>query len=147
MEHRFVRQRTDLMILNGYSGSIQNQENIMKTAFSTIVIVVAATTVLVGCATQRKKQASIPDPSTYQSATSRFGMIDSIEALQGDRKTGSTGMVGDGAEKNRKTQGVNKYQINVLLDSGDISRVAQDNIVDLHVGDRVRVVDGRVYRY
>ena len=39
------------------------------------------------------------------------------------------------------------YQISVRMDNGDYRTVLQDSISDLRVGNRVRVVDNRVYRY
>ncbi|TFW17935.1 glycine zipper 2TM domain-containing protein [Massilia arenosa] len=39
------------------------------------------------------------------------------------------------------------YQVSVRLDNGDYRTVVQDSVYDLRVGNRVRIVDGRVYRY
>jgi outer membrane lipoprotein SlyB len=39
------------------------------------------------------------------------------------------------------------YQISIRLDNGDYRTINQDSAYDLRVGSRVRVVDGRVYRY
>jgi hypothetical protein len=33
------------------------------------------------------------------------------------------------------------------MDNGQYLSVSQDSVYDLHTGDRVRLVDGRVYRY
>jgi outer membrane lipoprotein SlyB len=55
-------------------------------------------------------------------------------------------VVGNNVEENRE-QPHEVYQISVRLDNGDYRTVAQDNAYDLHAGNRVRVVDGRVYRY
>ena len=55
-------------------------------------------------------------------------------------------VVGNNVEKNR-AQAQDAYQISVRLDNGDYRSVVQDNVNDLRVGNRVRVVDGRVYRY
>jgi outer membrane lipoprotein SlyB len=35
----------------------------------------------------------------------------------------------------------------VRLDNGDYQTIVQDDVNDLRVGTRVRVVDGRAYRY
>lgn len=39
------------------------------------------------------------------------------------------------------------YQIGIRLDNGDYRTIVQDSVYDLRVGNRVRVVDGRAYRY
>jgi len=55
-------------------------------------------------------------------------------------------VVGNKVEANRD-QGQDAYQISVRMDNGDYRTVVQDNINNLGVGKRVRVVDGRVYLY
>ncbi|MES2740269.1 MAG: glycine zipper 2TM domain-containing protein [Pseudomonadota bacterium] len=55
-------------------------------------------------------------------------------------------VVGNEVERNR-AQGQDAYQVSVRLDNGDYRTVVQDNVNELRVGNRVRVVDGRVYRY
>jgi outer membrane lipoprotein SlyB len=52
--------------------------------------------------------------------------------------------VGNQMEANRQSDA---YQINIRLDNGGYQSVVQDSVVDLRVGQRVRIVDGRVYRY
>jgi outer membrane lipoprotein SlyB len=52
--------------------------------------------------------------------------------------------VGNQMEANRQSDA---YQINVRLDNGGYQSVVQDSVIDLRVGQRVRIVDGRVYRY
>lgn len=54
-------------------------------------------------------------------------------------------MVGNEMQKNRNERDM--YQINVRMDNGDYRTVVQDSVADLRVGNRVRVVDGRAYRY
>ena len=56
-------------------------------------------------------------------------------------------VVGNNVEANRAQNGQDMYQINVRLDNGDYRTVVQDSVYDLRVGNRVRLVDGRVYRY
>ena len=56
-------------------------------------------------------------------------------------------VVGNNVEQNRAQNGQDMYQINVRLDNGDYRTVVQDSVYDLRVGNRVRLVDGRVYRY
>ena len=56
--------------------------------------------------------------------------------------------VGNNVEANRNANsGADMYQINIRLDNGEYRSVTQDSVYDLRVGNRVRVVDGRVYRY
>lgn len=56
-------------------------------------------------------------------------------------------LVGNNIEQNRNAQAPDMYQVRVRLDNGDSTTVMQDSIHDLHVGNRVRVADGRTYRY
>jgi len=55
--------------------------------------------------------------------------------------------LGNNVEKNRDTAGPELYQVNVRMDNGEYRAVTQDSVYDLRVGNRVRIVDGRVYRY
>ncbi|MFD2365898.1 glycine zipper 2TM domain-containing protein [Pseudoduganella sp. GCM10020061] len=54
-------------------------------------------------------------------------------------------VAGNEIQKNRNERDM--YQISVRMDNGDYRTVVQDSVADLRVGNRVRVVDGRVYRY
>ena len=57
-------------------------------------------------------------------------------------------LVGNNIEKNRNAGGGQEmYQLNVRMDNGEYRTVVQDSVYDLRVGNRVRLVDGRVYRY
>jgi outer membrane lipoprotein SlyB len=53
--------------------------------------------------------------------------------------------IGNNVERNR--EGQQMYAVNVRLDNGEYRTIMQDSVYDLRVGNRVRVVDGRVYRY
>ena len=56
--------------------------------------------------------------------------------------------VGNSVEANRNANGGQEmYQINIRLDNGEYRSVTQDSVYDLRVGNRVRLVDGRAYRY
>ena len=56
--------------------------------------------------------------------------------------------LGNNVEKNRNPAGGPElYQVNVRMDNGEYRAVTQDSVYDLRVGNRVRIVDGRVYRY
>ena len=55
--------------------------------------------------------------------------------------------IGNTVERNRAAGGQEMYQVNVRMDNGEYRTVVQDSVYDLRVGNRVRVVDGRVYRY
>lgn len=54
--------------------------------------------------------------------------------------------IGNSVENNRAGSR-DMYQINIRLDNGDYRTIVQDSVYDLRVGNRVRVVDGRAYRY
>ena len=55
-------------------------------------------------------------------------------------------VVGNNVENNRNA-GKQEYQISVRMDNGDYRIVQQDSVYDLRVGNRVRLIDGRLYRY
>jgi outer membrane lipoprotein SlyB len=56
-------------------------------------------------------------------------------------------VVGNNIESNRdQAQARDAYQISVRLDNGDYRTITQDNINNLQSGNRVRVIDGRIYR-
>ncbi len=56
-------------------------------------------------------------------------------------------LVGNQVEKRNQAPAQDMYQVNVRLDNGQYISVVQDSTYDLRAGHRVRVVDGRVYRY
>ena len=57
--------------------------------------------------------------------------------------------IGNQVESNRgaAAAGQELYQINIRMDNGEYRTVTQDSVYDLRVGNRVRIVDGRAYRY
>ncbi|WP_426107681.1 glycine zipper 2TM domain-containing protein [Massilia sp. TSP1-1-2] len=55
--------------------------------------------------------------------------------------------IGNSVEAGNRANGREMYQIGVRLDNGDYRTLMQDSVYDLRVGNRVRVVDGRAYRY
>lgn len=55
--------------------------------------------------------------------------------------------VGNNVEANRNANGQEMYQLNIRMDNGEMRSITQDSVYDLRVGNRVRLVDGRVYRY
>lgn len=97
---------------------------------------------------------------TTQSANNGGGAIVGgiVGAVLGNQVGGGTGrtvatvagavggaVVGNNVQ-NRNAQGHTSYQILVRMDNGANTSITQDNVSDLGVGSRVRVVDGRVYR-
>jgi outer membrane lipoprotein SlyB len=56
-------------------------------------------------------------------------------------------VVGNSVESHNAGNVRDMYQISVRLDNGDYRTIVQDSVYDLRVGNRVRVVDGRAYRY
>ena len=56
-------------------------------------------------------------------------------------------VVGNNVEKNRAGDAPEMYQINIRMENGEFRSVTQDTVGDLRVGNRVRLVDGRAYRY
>lgn len=148
----------------------------MKTTPVLAAIMVAVAT-LTGCASNSNYPADTNystrnDASTYgvidniqvvrvDPATSGAGAVAGglVGALVGNQVGSGSGravataagaiggaMVGNNVERNRN-QPHDVYQVSVRLDNGDYRTINQDNVYDLRVGSRVRVVDGRVYRY
>lgn len=56
-------------------------------------------------------------------------------------------VVGNKVESQRGQQARQQYQFSVRMDNGDYRIVNQDSVDDLRVGNRVRLIDGRLYRY
>jgi outer membrane lipoprotein SlyB len=57
-------------------------------------------------------------------------------------------VVGNQIEKNSNhNRARDMYQINIRLDNGSYQTVVQDAVNDLHVGNRIRIENDRVYRY
>jgi outer membrane lipoprotein SlyB len=55
-------------------------------------------------------------------------------------------MAGNEIEQRNKTSS-GTYQIGIRLDNGSYQTVTQDSVADLSVGNRVRIENGRAYRY
>ncbi len=55
-------------------------------------------------------------------------------------------VVGNQIEQRNKTQ-TTMYQVGVRLDNGTYQTVTQDSTNDLRIGNRVRIENGRAYRY
>lgn len=55
-------------------------------------------------------------------------------------------LAGNQIQKNTQAPGT-AYQVGVRLDNGAFQTVTQDSVADLSVGSRVRLDNGRVYRY
>jgi outer membrane lipoprotein SlyB len=157
-----------------------SQEKYMKSTHTISALMLIATTVLAGCASNSPQQTSTSYASPSQSNASSYGAIESIQVMRpdntgsgagavvgglvggllgnqvgaGNGKTAATvvgavggAVVGNNVEQNRNAQAPDRYQIRVGLNNGDSATVVQDRVDDLRIGDRVRVVDGRVYRY
>ena len=57
-------------------------------------------------------------------------------------------MIGNQMEKNSRSNGASQvYQIGVRLDNGSYQTIQQESVADLQVGSRVRIENGRAYRY
>lgn len=55
-------------------------------------------------------------------------------------------LAGNQIQKSAQAPGT-AYQVGVRLDNGSYQTITQDSVADLSVGSRVRVDNGRVYRY
>jgi outer membrane lipoprotein SlyB len=137
---------------------------------------IAGGALLSGCAstpmTQQVPYAAQSESATYgtidsiqvmpaRSGTSGAGAVTGglVGALLGNQVGSGSGrtaatvagavggaVVGNKVEENR-SQTRDVYQISVRMDNGDYRIVNQDSVYDLRVGNRVRLVDGRLYRY
>ena len=58
-------------------------------------------------------------------------------------------VVGHQIEQRRRAQQAQSstYQIGVRLDDGSYQTITQDTVADLNIGNRVRIENGRAYRY
>ena len=96
------------------------------------------------------------DPATSGAGAVAGGLLGALAGSQigsGTGKTAATAagaiggaVIGNRVEENRNVAR-DVYQISVRMDNGDYRTVNQDSAYDLRAGTRVRVVDGRVYRY
>jgi len=96
------------------------------------------------------------DPATSGAGAVAGGLLGALAGSQigsGAGKTAATaaGAIGGAVIGNRVEENRNAprdvYQISVRMDNGDYRTINQDSAYDLRAGTRVRVVDGRVYRY
>lgn len=146
----------------------------MKRSTTLAAAIFAGVAVLSGCAsTQQPQQIGYisNDSSTYGTidsivvmqprGTSGVGAVTGglIGGLLGNQVGGGAGravataagavggaVVGNNVEGNRNA-GKEEYQISVRMDNGETRIVQQDSVYDLRVGNRVRLIDGRLYRY
>jgi outer membrane lipoprotein SlyB len=146
----------------------------MKRSTTLAAAIFAGVTVLSGCASNQQPQQIgyiSNDSSTYGTidsiqimqarSSSGVGAVTGslIGGLLGNQ-VGSGGgraaatvagavggaVVGNNVEGNRNA-GKEEYQISVRMDNGDTRIIQQDSVYDLRVGNRVRLIDGRLYRY
>jgi outer membrane lipoprotein SlyB len=83
------------------------------------------------------------------------GLVGALVGTQIGSGTGNTAatiagaaggaLVGNKVEANRNPNGVDQYQINIKMDNGETRTVIQSSANGLSVGNRVRIVDGRIY--
>lgn len=147
----------------------------MKRSTTLAAAILAGCAVLSGCASNNQPQQvgyTNQDSATYgtidsiqvvqtKAGTSGGGAVAGglVGALLGNQVGSGSGrtaatvagavggaVVGNKVEESRNQPG-QQYQINVRMDNGDYRAVNQDSVYDLRVGNRVRLVDGRLYRY
>ena len=148
----------------------------MKHSTTLATAMLAAAAILSGCASNNPPQqvsyTSASDSATYgtidsiqivqtRSGTSGAGAVTGglVGALLGNQvgsgngRTAATvaGAVGGAVVGNKVEEGREQtrdmYQISVRMDNGDYRIINQDSVYDLRVGNRVRLIDGRLYRY
>ena len=159
-------------------------------ATRTLAAVIAAGALISGCASSPSYDnrgyagggyATSPGYGYNNTASTGYGVIESIQVTQADARTSGAGAIvgglvgalagnqvgsgsgrtaatvaggvagaaiGNNVERNRAANnGQEMYQVNIRMDNGEYRTVVQDSVYDLRVGNRVRLVDGRVYRY
>lgn len=57
------------------------------------------------------------------------------------------GVIGNKVDQNRSANKPTMYDVRVRLDNGSYQTVRQDMLEDIRVGNRVRIENGRLYRY
>ncbi|SDH55326.1 MULTISPECIES: glycine zipper 2TM domain-containing protein [unclassified Duganella] len=146
----------------------------MKRSMTFAAAILAGAAVLSGCASTSQQPQQI---GYISNDSSTYGTIDAIQVMQGRQSSGVgavTGgliggllgnqvgsgggraaatvagavggaVVGNNVENNRNAK--EEYQISVRMDNGETRVVQQDSVYDLRVGNRVRLIDGRLYRY
>ncbi|MYN11112.1 glycine zipper 2TM domain-containing protein [Pseudoduganella aquatica] len=147
----------------------------MKTTPTLAALMIAASALITGCSSTPMQSTSYTTAGNEATtgvidniqivrldpATSGVGAVTGglVGALVGNQVGSGTGraaataagaiggaVVGNQVERNRN-QPYDAYQITVRLDNGEYRTINQDSVYDLRVGNRVRMVDGRVYRY
>jgi len=147
----------------------------MKTTQTVAALMIAASALITGCSStpiDSTNYSTASSDSTHgvidsiqivriDPATSGVGAVTGglVGALVGNQVGSGSGrtaataagavggaLAGNAVERNRN-QPYDAYQITVRLDNGEYRTVNQDSVYDLRVGNRVRMVDGRVYRY
>lgn len=147
----------------------------MKTAHTLAALMIAGTTLLTGCASNAPQtyNGTQADSTTYGTidtiqithieggksggggavAGGLVGALLGNQVGSGGGRTAATvagavggAVVGNEVEKDRD-HGKDAYQITVRLDNGDYRNIVQDSVDNLRSGNRVRVIDGHVYRY
>jgi outer membrane lipoprotein SlyB len=146
----------------------------MKRSSTFAAALLAGVAVLSGCASTSQQPQQV---GYVNNEAASYGTIESIQVMQprgssgagavtggliggllgnqvgsGSGRTAATvagavggAVVGNNVENNRNA--AQEYQVSVRMDNGDYRIVKQDSIYDLRVGARVRLVDGRLYRY
>lgn len=159
----------------------------MKRSIKIASVVLASSTILIGCSSPQQPVASQPYPQSYPSTapvySTSYGVVDSIQAVNtGATSSGGIGVgavtggvvggvlgnqvgSGDGRKaataagaiggaivghqiqnRNRANQ-AQAYQVGVRLDNGTYQTVTQESVADIGIGSRVRIENGRAYRY
>lgn len=145
----------------------------MKTHHALSALLLIATVTLGGCANMNSSSTASSQqnfntygaiesikplrPSNSGAGAVVGGVLGAVLGNQvggGSGKTAATvagavggAVVGNNVEQNRNAQATDRYEITVRLDNGQRSTLVQDSIENLRAGDRVRLVDGRAYRY
>jgi outer membrane lipoprotein SlyB len=147
----------------------------MKTSHTLGAVMIAVSALVTGCASHTSQPTNYSsaysdgtsgvidsiqvvrvDPATSGVGAVAGGLVGALAGNQigsGSGRTAATAagaiggaVVGNSVERNRN-QPYDTYQISVRLDNGDYRTINQDSAYDLRVGNRVRLVDGRIYRY
>lgn len=102
---------------------------------------------------QSSRSYSMRYPSAAESKNSGLGIIESMYLIRSDNNASKVGSLAGSAvdanssTKNKSSTSSDLHEIQVRMSNGESATVVQERVDDFRVGNRVRIVDGRVYLY
>lgn len=129
----------------------------MKVIAVISTLFILSITLCIGCTSDDSPQNSHYYSKQYSNSrhlkNSDLGVVELMYLAKSDTKSiqASTpaGAIADGksSAKNMTSTTSDLYEIQVRMNDGKSETILQERVPDLRVGNRVRIVDGRVYLY